>query len=132
MQGILPKFYEAIPENELLLGRGVLAWAPSAFLQEQFWQVEFGSANPAVDFGKGFITLRPRSAEDCHNPKSGIFHHNPVHPIHLRANEAYAALRHKLRLVVIISIGTELFARDCGELRGSGVASPRTPSPNEN
>jgi hypothetical protein len=31
-----------------------------------------------------------------------------VHPIKLRANEAYAALRFKLRLVVIVSVGTEL------------------------
>jgi hypothetical protein len=108
MEGILQNFYEAIPENEPLLGRGTLAWAPSAFLQEQFSQVEFGSANPAMDFGKGFITLRQRNAEECHNPKSGIFHHNPVHHMQLRANEAYAALRYKRRLVVIISVGTEL------------------------
>ncbi|MDE3098831.1 MAG: hypothetical protein KGJ88_05115 [Verrucomicrobiota bacterium] len=108
MEGILQSFYEAIPENEPLLGRGAFAWAPSAFLQEQFLQVEFGSANPAVDFGKGYITLHPRAAEECHDPKLGIFHHNPVHEIHLRANEAYAALRYKRRLVVVISVGTEL------------------------
>jgi hypothetical protein len=108
MEGILPNFYEAVTENEPFLGRGTLAWAPSAFLQEQFWQVEFGSANPALDLGNGFITLRQRSAEECHNPKFGIFHHNPVHHIQLRANEAYAALRYKRRLVVIISVGTEL------------------------
>jgi hypothetical protein len=92
--GILNSYYETIPDGEPFLGRGTLAWAPSAFLQQQFWQVEFGSANPAVDFGKGYITLRQRTAEECHDPKSGIFHHNPVHAVHLRANEAYAALRH--------------------------------------
>lgn len=108
MDGILKNFYEPVPDGEPLISRGALAWAPSAFLQDRFWQVEFGSANPAVEFGKGYIALRERTAEECHDPHSGIFHHNPVHPIHLRANEAYAALRHKRRLVVIASVGTEL------------------------
>lgn len=108
MDGILESYYQALGDSDPLLVRGALAWAPSAFLQETFWQVEFGSSNPAVDFGKGFIALRERTADECHDPRSGIFHHNPVHPVHLRANEAYAALRHKRRLVVVLSVGTEL------------------------
>jgi len=108
MDGILESYYQPIADGEPLLMRGALAWTPSAFLQETFWHVEFASTNPAVDFGKGFITLKQRTADECHDVRSGIFHHNPVHPVHLRANEAYAAMRHKLRLVVIVSVGTEL------------------------
>jgi hypothetical protein len=107
MDGILDRFVQPIGENEPFFCRGALAWAPSAFLTEQFWEVKFANTNPAADFGKGWISLQERTAEDCHDPKTRIFNHNPIHPLHLRANEAYAALRHKLRLVVIVSVGTD-------------------------
>jgi hypothetical protein len=85
-----------------------IAWAPSAFLLEEFQEIQFSNANPAVEFGKGFITLQKRTAADCHNPQSGIFNHLPVHAVQLRANEAWGALKFKLRKVVIISVGTQL------------------------
>jgi len=91
-----------------LFSRGAIAWAPSAFLLEEFHEIQFSNANPAVDFGKGFITLKKRTAADCHNPQSGVFSHLPVHAVQLRANEVWGALKFKLRKVVIISVGTEL------------------------
>ena len=107
MEGILSNFYQAIEPQESFFCRGALAWAPSAFLTEEFWEVKFSQTNPAVDFGKGWITLEKRTPSDCHNPASRIFRHDPVHPVHLRATEAYVALRHKLRLTVVISVGIE-------------------------
>ena len=108
MDGILQSYYQALGGNDDLLCRGAIAWAPSAFLQEKFWEVQFSSSNPAVDFGKGFITMKERTASQVHDPSTGIFHHNPIHHEHLRANEAMAALRLKRRKVIIISTGVEL------------------------
>jgi hypothetical protein len=113
MEGILSNFYQPIDPQESFLCRGALAWAPAAFLTEEFWEVKFSQTNPAIDFGKGWITLEKRTAADCHNPASRIFRHDPVHPVHLRATEAYAALRHKLRLTVVVSVGVDV----CGTRR---------------
>jgi hypothetical protein len=107
MEGILSNFYQAIDPQESFFCRGAVVWAPSAFLTEEFWEVKFSQTNPAIDFGKGWITLEKRTPADCHNPASRIFRHDPVHPVHLRATEAYAALRHKLRLTIIVSVGVQ-------------------------
>ena len=107
MDGILDRFFQAVEEKEPLLCRSALAWAPSSFLTEEFWEVKFANSNPGVDFGKGWISMQKRTPEDCHNAKSGMFNHSPVHPVHLRATETYAAVRYKLRLVVIVSVGTD-------------------------
>ena len=108
MEGILSKYFERLGPDEPLFSRGAIAWAPSAFLLEEFHEIQFSNPNPAVDFGKGFITLHKRTAADCHNPQSGVFNHLPVHAVQLRANEVWGALKFKLRKVVIISVGTEL------------------------
>ena len=87
MEGILSKYFEALAPDEPLLSRGAIAWAPSAFLLEEFHEIQFSNANPAVEFGKGFITLHKRTAGDCHSPQSGLFSHLPVHAVQLRAND---------------------------------------------
>jgi hypothetical protein len=108
VEGILPNYFDALAPDEPLFSRGAIAWAPSAFLLEEFQEIQFENPNPAVDFGKGFITLHKRTAEDCHDPRSALFRHLPIHAVHLRANEAWGALKFKLRKVVIVSVGTEL------------------------
>ncbi len=108
MEGILSKYFETLGPDEPLFSRGAIAWAPSAFLLEEFHEIQFSNPNPVVDFGKGFITLKKRVAADCHNSLSGVFSHFPIHAIQLRANEAWGALKFKLRKVVIVSVGTEL------------------------
>ncbi len=108
MEGILSKYFETRGPDEPLFSRGAIAWAPSAFLLEEFREIQFSDPNPAVDFGKGFVTLKKRTAADCHNPQSGVFSHLPIHAIQLRANEVWGALKFKLRKVVIVSVGTEL------------------------
>jgi hypothetical protein len=95
-------FLEPIPNNQPLLSRGSIAWAPVAFLTDTFRQIEFSNSNP-VDFFKGFITLKERTAQECLDPGSQVFRHAPIHSEHLRANETYAAVRHKFRLVVILA-----------------------------
>ncbi len=108
MEGILSKYFETLGPDEPLFSRGTIAWAPSAFLLEEFQEIQFSNPNPAVDFGKGFITLHKRTAADCHNPKAALFSHLPIHAIQLRANELWGALKFKMRKVVIVSVGTEL------------------------
>jgi len=108
VEGILSKYFETLGPDEPLLSRGAIAWAPSAFLLEEFHEIQFSNPNPAVDFGKGFITLKKRTAAECHNPQAGVFNHLPIHAVQLRANEIWASLKFKLRKVVIVSVGTEL------------------------
>jgi len=108
VEGILTSYFQPLGPDEPFFSRGVIAWAPSTFLLEEFQEIQFSNPNPAVDFGKGFVTLRQRTAAECHNQQSGLFSHYPIHAVHLRANEAWGALKFKLRKVVIISVGTEL------------------------
>jgi hypothetical protein len=108
VEGILSKYFETLGPDEPLFSRGAIAWAPSAFLLEEFQEIQFSNPNPAVDFGKGYITLKNRTATDCHSPQSGVFSHLPIHAIQLRANEVWGALKFKMRKVVIVSVGTEL------------------------
>lgn len=92
MEGILDSYYSVHEAGDHVLSRGSLALAPSAFLLEEFWEIELSNSNPAVEWGKGFITLRQHTPAECHDPASGVFRHNPIHPIHLRANEAWAGI----------------------------------------
>jgi hypothetical protein len=95
-------FLEPIPNNQPFLSRGSIAWAPVAFLTDTVRQIEFSNSNPA-DFFKGFITLKEKTAQECLDPKSQVFRHAPIHSEHLRANETYAAVRHKFRPVIILA-----------------------------
>jgi len=95
-------FFEPIPNGQPFLARGSIAWAPVAFLTEIFRQIEFSNPNPA-DFFRGFITLKERTAQECIDPNSQVFRHAPIHAEHLRADETYAAIRHKFRPAVILA-----------------------------
>jgi len=108
MEGILKNYFVPLGTDEPFFSRGAIAWAPSAFLLEEFQEIKFSNPNPAVDFGKGFITLHKRTPEDCHNRNSGMFSHLPIHAVQLRANESWGALKFKMRKVVILSVGIEL------------------------
>ena len=63
MEGLID-FLEPIPHGQPFLARGSIAWAPVAFLTEIFRQVEFSNPNP-VDFFRGYISLKERTAQEC-------------------------------------------------------------------
>ena len=101
MDGLID-FIEPIPSGEAFLAKGSIGWAPVAFLNDLFREICFSNPNPA-DFFKGYINLREHSGQECLDRDSTVFCHHPIHSEHLRANEAYGAVRHKLRPAVVLA-----------------------------